>query len=64
MASSTPSATAPGLTHQFLTFALGQEEYGVEILNLRGTIAPIVDLRQKFGMPAEAMTAAEAAATR
>ena len=64
-------------THQFLTFALGQEEYGVEILkiqeikgfsaitplpnapayvkgvlNLRGTIVPIVDLRKKFGLPA------------
>lgn len=63
-------------THQFLTFALGQEEYGVEILNiqeikgysaitplpnapvfikgvlnLRGTIVPIVDLRKKFGLP-------------
>ena len=68
-------------TQQFLTFALGQEEYGVEILkiqeikgfsavtplpnapayvkgvlNLRGTIVPIVDLRQKFGMPEEAYT--------
>jgi purine-binding chemotaxis protein CheW len=67
--------------HQFLTFALGQEEYGVEILkiqeikgfsaitplpnappyvrgvlNLRGTIVPIVDLRKKFGMPEEAYT--------
>ncbi len=63
-------------THQFLTFALGQEEYGVEILkiqeikgfstitplpnapahvkgvlNLRGTIVPIIDLRKKFGLP-------------
>jgi purine-binding chemotaxis protein CheW len=63
-------------THQFLTFALGQEEYGVEILkiqeikgfsqvtplpnapayvkgvlNLRGTIVPIVDLRKKFNLP-------------
>ena len=68
-------------TQQFLTFALGQEEYGVEILkiqeikgfsavtplpnapayvkgvlNLRGTIVPIVDLRQKFGMPEGAYT--------
>ncbi len=68
-------------TQQFLTFALGQEEYGVEILkiqeikgfstitplpnapaflkgvlNLRGTIVPIVDLRKKFGMPEEAYT--------
>ncbi len=63
-------------TQQFLTFALGQEEYGVEILkiqeikgfsaitplpnapsyvkgvlNLRGTIVPIVDLRKKFALP-------------
>jgi purine-binding chemotaxis protein CheW len=62
--------------NQFLTFALGQEEYGVEILkiqeikgfsaitplpnaptylkgvlNLRGTIVPIVDLRKKFSLP-------------
>lgn len=60
---------------QYLTFALGQEEYGVEILkvqeikgytaitpipntpphirgvmNLRGTIVPVVDLRSKLGM--------------
>ncbi len=66
---------------QFLTFALGQEEYGVEILkiqeikgysivtplpnapayvkgvvNLRGTIVPIVDLRKKFGLPDVAYT--------
>lgn len=63
-------------TRQFLTFALGEEDYGVEILrvqeikgfsaitplpnapshvrgvlNLRGTIVPIVDLRKKFGLP-------------
>ena len=67
---------APGTTQQFLTFALGTEEYGVEILkiqeikgyaavtplpnaptyvkgvlNLRGTIVPIVDLRKKFSLP-------------
>lgn len=67
--------------HQFLTFALGQEEYGVEILNiqeikgfstitplpnapvfikgvlnLRGTIVPIIDLRKKFGMPEVELT--------
>jgi len=60
---------------QYLTFTLGEEQYGVEILrvqeikgytgvtripnipshfkgvlNLRGTIVPIVDLRMKFGM--------------
>jgi purine-binding chemotaxis protein CheW len=68
-------------TQQFLTFALGQEEYGVEILkiqeikgfsqvtplpnapayvkgvlNLRGTIVPIVDLRKKFALPEVAYT--------
>jgi purine-binding chemotaxis protein CheW len=61
--------------NQYLTFALGQEEYGVEILkvqeikgysaitlipntppyikgvmNLRGTIIPVMDLRAKFGL--------------
>ena len=60
---------------QYLTFTLGEEEYGVEILkvqeikgysaitpipntppfikgvmNLRGTIIPVVDLRSKFAM--------------
>jgi len=62
---------------QFLTFELGQEEYGVPILNvqeikgyapvtpipntppwvrgvmnLRGTIVPVIDLRLRLGMPA------------
>ena len=62
-------------SQQFLTFTLGGEEYGVEILrvqeikgfsavtpipnapdyvkgvmNLRGTVVPVVDLRLKFGM--------------
>ncbi|MBX3304020.1 MAG: chemotaxis protein CheW [Nitrospira sp.] len=61
---------------QFLTFRLGEELYGVDILrvqeikgytavtkipntpphikgvlNLRGTIVPVVELRTKFGMP-------------
>lgn len=61
--------------NQFLTFSLGDEEYGVDILkvqeikgyvattripnsphdvvgvlNLRGTIVPIIDLRRKFGL--------------
>lgn len=60
---------------QYLTFTLGDEEYGVDILrvqeikgwqtttpipntphyvkgviNLRGTIVPVVDLRERFGM--------------
>jgi purine-binding chemotaxis protein CheW len=72
----THATLAPGTTQQFLTFALGAEEYGVEILkiqeikgyaavtplpnapayvkgvlNLRGTIVPIVDLRKKFRLP-------------
>ncbi len=51
----TPVA-APG---EFLTFKLGAEEYGIDILkvqeikgvvNLRGVIVPIVDLRIKFGL--------------
>ncbi len=62
---------------QFLTFSLGQEEYGIELLkvqeikgysaitpipntpphikgvmNLRGTVIPIVDLRIRFGLQA------------
>lgn len=77
MSDSTSDAISyAGQTRQFLTFALGQEEYGVEILkiqeikgfssitplpnappfikgvlNLRGTIVPIIDLRQKFSLP-------------
>lgn len=63
---------------QFLTFTLGGEDYGVEILrvqeirgftavtpvpnspayvrgvmNLRGTVVPVFDLRLKFGMPSK-----------
>lgn len=70
-----PSESATG-GRQFLTFNLGEELYGVDILrvqeikgytavtkipntpsyikgvlNLRGTIVPIVELRTKFGMP-------------
>ncbi len=69
-------------TRQFLTFALGAEEYGVEILkvqeirgyspitpipntpphvmgvmNLRGSIIPVADLRRTLGMPASEYTA-------
>jgi purine-binding chemotaxis protein CheW len=70
--------TTPGVSAEFLVFALGKEEYGIDILkvqeirgydhvtaianmptfikgviNLRGAIVPIVDLRIKFdlGMP-------------
>jgi len=65
--------TAPGTTRELLTFILGSEEYGIDILkvleirgydtvttianspefikgviNLRGIIVPIVDMRIKF----------------
>ena len=70
-----PRAAAEAEGREFLTFRLGAEEYGIEILkvqeirgwevptaiagtpefikgviNLRGTIVPIVDLRLKFGL--------------
>ncbi|HLK19170.1 MAG TPA: chemotaxis protein CheW [Bryobacteraceae bacterium] len=66
-----------GDVNQFLTFSLGTEEYGMDILrvqeikgnsaithipnapkhvkgvmNLRGTVVPVVDLRAKFSMEA------------
>ncbi len=66
-----------GDVNQFLTFSLGTEEYGIDILrvqeikgnsaithipnapkhvkgvmNLRGTVVPVVDLRAKFSMEA------------
>ena len=69
-------ATAADLVGKYLTFALGEEEYGVPVLkvreiikmmditlvpqvphhvkgviNLRGIIVPLVDLRVKFGFP-------------
>ena len=71
-ASTQPATDAAG-SNEFLTFALGQEEYGVDILkvqeirgydavtrlpdapdyikgviNLRGTIVPVIDLRLKL----------------
>lgn len=67
--------TGPGVSSEFLTFRLGNEEYGIEILkvqeirrweqptcianapafikgviNLRGTIVPVVDMRIKFSL--------------
>lgn len=67
------AAAAAGMPNEFLTFTLGAEEYGVDILkvqeirgydtvtripdapdfikgviNLRGTIVPVVDMRLKF----------------
>ncbi len=78
--SSTLTAGDAGTTsaqHQYLTFLLASEEYGLEILkvqeirgytavtpiphapphikgvmNLRGAVVPVVDLRARFGMPA------------
>ena len=78
------AATASGALHaddassEFLTFVLGHEEYGVDILkvqeirsyegvtrlpeapdyikgviNLRGTIVPVIDMRLKFRLVAE-----------
>ena len=69
--------TASVTDHEYLTFTLGSEEYGVDILkvqeirgyekvtaipaapavlkgvvNLRGTIVPVLDLRTKFALPA------------
>ena len=71
-------AAAPTKMAEYLTFRLGQEEYGIDILrvqeirsyeqptrlahapefikgviDLRGVIVPIVDLRLKLGCPAE-----------
>jgi purine-binding chemotaxis protein CheW len=72
---SSPAGTsvAAGMPNEFLTFTLGDEEYGVDILkvqeirgydtvtkipdapdfikgviNLRGTIVPVIDMRLKF----------------
>lgn len=72
---------ARALAGKFMTFKLGSEEYGIEILkvreiiglmeitrvprvipwirgviNLRGKVVPVVDLRVKFGMSAIAST--------
>ena len=69
-------ATGDAGTGEFLTFVLGEEEYGVDILrvqeirsydavtrlpdapdyikgviNLRGIIVPVVDMRLKFRLP-------------
>ncbi len=70
------SASAGDLHQQFITFRLGEEDYGVDIMavreikgwtqttpipnaprcirgviNLRGVIVPIMDLRARFGLP-------------
>ncbi|MEC9362399.1 MAG: chemotaxis protein CheW [Sinimarinibacterium flocculans] len=69
----TESGSTVGMPNEFLTFTLGDEEYGVDILkvqeirgydtvtkipdapdfikgviNLRGTIVPVIDMRLKF----------------
>ena len=69
------TGTVAGSSEKYLTFSLGQEQYGVEILNvkeinglieitkvprtpdfirgiinLRGKVIPVIDLRNKFGM--------------
>jgi purine-binding chemotaxis protein CheW len=78
----TPEPTGPAAGgRQFLTFRLGDEEYGLEILrvqeikgysrvtplpntppevrgvmNLRGAVVPVFDLRTRFGLPAAEYT--------
>src|SRR4051794_29312249 len=74
-ATTTPAGTAGDRGGKYLTFALGREEYGLEILkvreiigymeitavprtpsyvrgviNLRGQVISVIDLRAKFGM--------------
>jgi purine-binding chemotaxis protein CheW len=74
--------SAGAIARQVLTFALGEEVYGVDILrlkeirgwspvtrlphsppavlgvlNLRGVVVPIIDLRVRFGLSAAAFTA-------
>jgi len=76
MQDSKPSQSAGSRGGKYLTFCLGREEYGIEILkvqeiigllpftpiprapdfikgviNLRGKIIPVMDLRLKLGMP-------------
>ena len=76
-----PNRTAQEKEGKYLTFALAQEEYGLEILkvreiigyidvtavpqtpryvkgviNLRGQVIPVIDLRAKFGMETAAVT--------
>jgi purine-binding chemotaxis protein CheW len=73
--SASPQLSTVATTRQFITFTLGAEEYGVDIMmvreikgwtettalpkaphyvrgviNLRGIIVPILDLRARFGM--------------
>lgn len=82
VAVSVATTVSPAAGGEFLTFALGGEEYGIDILrvqeirgyelatvmpnapafikgvvNLRGTIVPIVDMRIKFDFPEVQYTA-------
>jgi len=82
MSSNAPVKTAGDGSHQVLTFVLGNETYGVDILrvqeirgysavtkiphapphvlgvlNLRGSIVPIVDLRMRFSLDRAEYTA-------
>ena len=75
----TPGTSMPQPGSEYLTFKLGKEEYGIDILqvqeirsweeptqlvstpafvkgvmNLRDVIVPIIDLRIRFGLPADA----------
>lgn len=75
IASANPAAAGGRMANEFLTFRLGNEEYGIEILkvqeirgyeqvtaianapaflkgvvNLRGIIVPVVDMRIKFNL--------------
>ena len=77
-----PNVTAqPAVLQQYLTFAVAEEEYAIDLLrireilayvpltkvprapefiagvmNLRGSVVPIVDLRAKLGLPATTVT--------
>ncbi|HOK67781.1 MAG TPA: chemotaxis protein CheW [Anaerohalosphaeraceae bacterium] len=78
---SSPSEKNPASEGKYLTFAIGNEEFGIEILqireiigyvpvtpvpkspvylkgilNLRGQVIPVIDLRLKFGMPEKEIT--------
>jgi purine-binding chemotaxis protein CheW len=78
----TKERTERGELRQFISFSVGEEEYGLELLrvkevirireitwlpkapsfvkgiiNLRGDVIPIVDLRDKFGLEAKENTA-------
>ena len=75
------AATGPNLGGKYLTFALGEESYAVDVrkvreiirltnittvpqmpafirgvINLRGKIIPVIDLRVRFGLPHAATT--------